>query len=262
MTGSGLFGGNTPDTRPAGNPRGLHMLTADVHQGDELRRKAIRNSYDSRSRCLTPHPRRFLPALSLFSLAGRPLSPTAGSRIVTSTVDKPLPRRNGASHSRVIGRRSQQNHLERLHSSFSAASASRTRELPPVSTLHRRGSFSESNIAARCRNASEGPIPTTPTEDVDASRSLTPAPPCSTTTLDFHRHPLTALRAAGSGAVSVLQRCATPRGNNPHPVGLVFQSPYNRHGKVRRVRTHYICNSMCQGLVISILRSLIACLIK
>lgn len=53
-----------------------------------------------------------------------------------------------------------------------------------------------------------------------------PAPPCTTTHLDFCRHPI---NPAGSRHT----RLGTPRRNNPHPVGLHFQSPYNRDGKVR-----------------------------
>lgn len=53
-----------------------------------------------------------------------------------------------------------------------------------------------------------------------------PAPPCTTTHLDYCRHPV------NSPANSRLIRRGTPRANNPHPVGLYFQSPYNRDGKV------------------------------
>ena len=74
-----------------------------------------------------------------------------------------------------------------------------------------------------------------------------PLAPCSTTTLDFHRHPLQSPRPPRTW------RRGTPRGNNPHPVGLVFQSPYNRHNKVTKscvciyhVRCH--CpNALCKN---------------
>lgn len=56
-----------------------------------------------------------------------------------------------------------------------------------------------------------------------------PAPPCTTTHLDYYRHP-------ASPANSRLIRRGTPRANNPHPVGLYFQSPYNRDGKVTSIR--------------------------
>lgn len=53
-----------------------------------------------------------------------------------------------------------------------------------------------------------------------------PAPPCTTTHLDYSRHP------GNPAANSRLVRRGTPRANNPHPVGLYFQSPYNKDGKV------------------------------
>ncbi len=239
------------------------MLGADLTQADKLRRAAIRNS---RSRCLTPHPHtgKFLSPIAVPSPAGHLRPPvgsaatttgcrySAGSRILTSTVETPLlpaPRCNGMPYmySRV-GRRScartqSQNHLNRLicDSGFAASAVACTRE-PAPGRLYRRGSFSESNIAARCRDTSDSPVPgdtlkpSRATEDLDDCRPPTPAPLCSTTSLDFHRHPMsTALRQmtglGGRGAMGP-ERCATPRGNNPHPVGLVFQSPYNRHGKV------------------------------
>lgn len=54
-----------------------------------------------------------------------------------------------------------------------------------------------------------------------------PAPPCTTTHLDFSRHP-----ANPANSRHHLARAGTSRRNNPHPVGLHFQSPYNRDGKV------------------------------
>ena len=58
-----------------------------------------------------------------------------------------------------------------------------------------------------------------------------PAPPCTTTHLDFGRHHHH--HHSGTNPVAG-SRLGTPRRNNPHPVGLHFQSPYNRDGKVRR----------------------------
>ena len=55
-----------------------------------------------------------------------------------------------------------------------------------------------------------------------------PAPPCTTTHLDYCRHPVNPAHH------SRLARSGTPRANNPHPVGLHFQSAYNRDGKVSR----------------------------
>ncbi len=253
-----MLGGSAQDAKHAGQPRGAHMLGTDLGQGDGLRRVAIRNSYDTRSRCPTPHPHTgsFLPTIALPLSPGRPRSPvgtatgrySAGSKIITSTVDSLLPspwKLNGMSHGRA-GRRScsrtqSQNHLNRLrlHPSFTS-SASCPAEEPSPGRLHRRGSFSESNIAARCRSKAVDKLTSRTTgayEELDGcGRPLTPAPPCSTTSLDFHRHPKAVFHEAGPlSAGSWLRRCATPRGNNPHPVGLVFQSPYNRHGKVRRV---------------------------
>ena len=51
-------------------------------------------------------------------------------------------------------------------------------------------------------------------------------PPCTTTSLDFTCHPIRRTPR------SVVRCVGTPRGNTPHPVGLAFQSPYNRHKKV------------------------------
>lgn len=52
-----------------------------------------------------------------------------------------------------------------------------------------------------------------------------PAPPCTTTHLDYCRHPVNPAHH------SRLARSGTPRANNPHPVGLHFQNAYNRDGK-------------------------------
>lgn len=56
-----------------------------------------------------------------------------------------------------------------------------------------------------------------------------PAPPCTTTHLDYCRHPVNPAHH------SRLARNGTPRANNPHPVGLHFQSAYNRDGKTFEV---------------------------
>ena len=61
-----------------------------------------------------------------------------------------------------------------------------------------------------------------------------PAPPCTTTHLDFCRHPVNSANPHGA-------RVRTPRRNNPHPVGLHFQSPYNRDGKVSACIIYVLC---------------------
>lgn len=59
-------------------------------------------------------------------------------------------------------------------------------------------------------------------------RPPAPVPPCSTTTLDF----AVCQRLVQQSSSNKVRRVNTPRGNNPHPTGLEFQSPYNRECKV------------------------------
>lgn len=59
-------------------------------------------------------------------------------------------------------------------------------------------------------------------------RSPAPVPPCSTTALDF----AVCQHLVQRSSSNMLRRVNTPRGNNPHPTGLEFQSPYNRECKV------------------------------
>ena len=118
-----------------------------------------------------------------------------------------------------------------------AFSASRTSLLetdhhpaPRSAPMWRSSSYS----CLSARSVAGSPAPTSirpPRRSLHPSSSdrVAPTPPlapCSTTTLDFHRHPNQSPRAPRTW------RCGTPRGNNPHPVGLVFQSPYNQHNKV------------------------------
>lgn len=90
-------------------------------------------------------------------------------------------------------------------------------------TLERATSYSSLTMRPLFRSANSVP--------------LRPAPPCTTTHLDYYRHP-------ANPANSRLIRRGTPRANNPHPVGLYFQSPYNRDGKVSYIR------SMCHGTLL------------
>lgn len=60
------------------------------------------------------------------------------------------------------------------------------------------------------------------------TRSPAPVPPCSTTTLDF----AVCQHLVRQSSSNMVRRVNTPRGNNPHPTGLEFQSPYNRECKV------------------------------
>ena len=79
--------------------------------------------------------------------------------------------------------------------------------------------------------------PPRPTFRSANSTRPSPAPPCTTTHMDFSRHPVHPASTFSSAAGS---RLATPRRNNPHPVGLHFQSPYNRDGKVNYLLHLYL----------------------
>lgn len=59
-------------------------------------------------------------------------------------------------------------------------------------------------------------------------RSPAPVPPCSTTALDF----AVCQHLVQPSSRNMVQRVSTPRRNNPHPIGLEFQSPYNKECKV------------------------------
>ena len=104
--------------------------------------------------------------------------------------------------------------LDGFLDSGEAASASPRRrrgEIRHYGTLERATSYSSLTARPHFRSANSTRPP--------------PAPPCTTTHLDFCRH---SVNPAGSRHT----RAGTPRRNNPHPVGLHFQSPYNRDGKV------------------------------
>lgn len=129
-----------------------------------------------------------------------------------------------------------------MHRTDAMHEAVRTR-YQPVSRIH-RSTINRSTIsratnndllpnlrrASSCFNvdvAASRPNRTSTRPTVRQSARPPPAlPPCTTTSLDFTCHPI---RRTPRGVM----RCAgTPRGNTPHPVGLAFQSPYNRHRKV------------------------------
>lgn len=59
-------------------------------------------------------------------------------------------------------------------------------------------------------------------------RSPAPVPPCSTTALDF----AVCQHLVQPSSRNIVRRVSTPRRNNPHPIGLEFQSPYNKECKV------------------------------
>ena len=89
------------------------------------------------------------------------------------------------------------------------------REVRAYGTLERATSYSSLASA-----------PPRPTFRSANSARPPPAPPCTTSRLDFGRHhPVSSVPAR-------LGRAGTPRRNNPHPVGLHFQSPFNQDGKV------------------------------
>lgn len=96
-------------------------------------------------------------------------------------------------------------------SELNAPVSRRRREPRGYGTLERATSYSSLRPGAIFRSANSTRPP--------------PAPPCTTTHLDYCRHPV-------NPANYRLNRRGTPRRNNPHPVGLHFQSPYNKDGKV------------------------------
>ena len=102
-----------------------------------------------------------------------------------------------------------------------SARSRRRRDVRAFGTLERATSYS--SLAA---------TPPRPTFRSANSTRPSPAPPCTTTQMDFCRHPVHPVTTVFSSAGSRLARAGTPRRNNPHPVGLHFQSPYNRDGKV------------------------------
>ena len=63
----------------------------------------------------------------------------------------------------------------------------------------------------------------TPFRSANSTRPL-PAPPRTTTDLEFHRYPV--------ASTPRIPRCGTPRTNHAHHAGLHFQNSYNRGGKV------------------------------
>ena len=67
----------------------------------------------------------------------------------------------------------------------------------------------------------------TPFRSANSTRPL-PAPPRTTTDLEFHRYPV--------ASTPRLPNCGTPRTNHAHHAGLHFQNSYNRGGKVSTER--------------------------
>ncbi|CAI8022782.1 hypothetical protein GBAR_LOCUS13345 [Geodia barretti] len=105
-----------------------------------------------------------------------------------------------------------------------SARSRRRRDVRAFGTLERATSYT--SLAA---------TPPRPTFRSANSTRPSPAPPCTTTQMDFCRHPVHPATTVFSSAGSRLARAGTPRRNNPHPVGLHFQSPYNRDGKTFEV---------------------------
>ena len=181
---------------------------------DKLWKLAMKNSYDHETRTTG----KLLPPLSLRSLSASQ-NVFANCRSAGSKIPSMPPLSSSAV---LLPRANAYLRLALPPTKAAATSTSHTRlNTTHVTTnpLHHYGSFSDFSISARCKL---NPLPADPSSSV----RLAPAPPCSTTVLDFHRHPVQHTPR------SLAQRCGTPRGNNPHPVGLVFQSPYNRHRKV------------------------------
>lgn len=231
-----------PDKMTGSVPNDTHTAASagKTEKADKLRRTAIKNAYQCRHPTPSAHQhggkgsKKLLPPVS-----------TSRTPLVAAT--------NGHSSHR-------QNKLHRHPPPFgrSASSPTRTRRMEGsavsgklasqgrAQSLHALHHRSDNSPTKSAKSEVFGPVTSRYTDESGsikraksysslAMRSGTafrsanstrprPAPPRTTTDLDFCRHPV--------ASTSRLTRCGTPRGNNPHPVGLHFQSPYNRDGKV------------------------------
>lgn len=106
----------------------------------------------------------------------------------------------------------------------------------PVAGRRRRQRAGDRAYGTLERATSYSSLVATPQRPAFRSANSTrppPAPPCTTTAhLDFSRHPVHP--AFPSAVSSRLPRSGTPGRNNPHPVGLHFQNPFHKDGKVRK----------------------------
>ena len=203
-----------PPVFGAGSTGAKHplLLRAGGHDerahSDQLRRLAFRNSYNSRRvgepSPSTPHPStgRYLPAASRRASLLPPLSARSKNAGLVR-----LPPETGTLGPPRL-RAPAQSPLTRVVGKLSATAPYRTDP-----------SAKPTELASLANSAA------TPTHPPSRLQPIKPRSPCSTTALDFHRH----RGFHRSRATNLAGRC---RANNPHPVGCVFQSPYNRHNKV------------------------------
>ena len=197
-----------PTTLSAGSTGAKHpriLRTDDRVNPDELRRLAMRNLFYSRDtrESSTPHPStgRYLPSVS------------RRSSFKTSLLS---PRGTLWEHGEPV----------KLPSVIGPLPPLKARATAPESPLLARNGGKLSQTPSNLRPLG---LPTAPAPSFALSgrgRRPSPRPPCSTTALDFRRHRGVPRSRETSGP----GQC---RANNPHPVGLVFQSPYNRHNKVK-----------------------------
>ena len=244
MTGSNPLNGSTNGRHPS-----LLQQQGCRHDlGDQLRRRAIRNSYECRSLCGTastqanysmatdlyveaPENRKLLPPLSHKK---QPLSKQSrrGNRFGDVVLNRPKSSSRGGGDRRKSIKRS---------SSYSSVVVTHTGP-----TLRNNSSSYVCHTTAAVRAPAKGncyshvALPSnsqqkTNNNDTSALKRSSsyselqpiepnPSLPCSTNTIEYG--------STTQCARSTYNRTSSARSNNPHPVGLVFQSPYNRHSKV------------------------------
>lgn len=213
-----------------------------TEKADKLRRTAIKNAYQCRHPTPTTHQHRSKDSKKLLP----PVSTSRAPLVAATHAGHSSHRQNKSQrHPPPFGRSaSSPTRTRRMEESALSGKLASQGRAQSLHALHRHPDNAPTNSAK-----SEVCGPVTSRRIVDESGSMKraksysslamrsgtafrsanstrppPAPPRTTTDLDFCRHPV-----AGSSRVA---RCRTPRGNNPHPVGLHFQSPYNRDGKV------------------------------
>ena len=216
-------------TRSSAGSTAMSTNDKDEHRGkspssDRLRRLAIQNSYATHSGPPgNPHPHsgndKILPPIhgSRPPVTSRPGVRTQSPLLDVDAASRRRPRAFSSNDLRLLRRR-RVNVDSRGGSQYHQGGSSGSGvEIP--GPVRQTSSYSTVAIRPSVRGSSQMVRP-----------PPAPAPPCSTTALDFHRRSIRQLQREiynGTGS-----RIDTPRGNNPHPVGLVFQSPYNRHRKV------------------------------
>lgn len=222
---AGSTGAKHPLLLRAGAAGGQYSEELRAHS-DQLRRLAFRNSFNSRrvggvgvpgeASPSTPHPctGRYLPAgaprraSSLLAPLGVGARSAANNKTAAGGLVRLPPETGTLQPARLRGGASAQSPLARV---VGAPCRADLNAIAKPST----------ELASLANN---GAI-LNPTHPPRRLQPIKPRSPCSTTALDFHRH----RGFHRSRATNLAGRC---RANNPHPVGCVFQSPYNRHNKV------------------------------